>query len=121
MTSRPGSGATCSLRCAAPATRSAPLPLDALGGPGEPIDLALPILLNELAATSTSHVLVLDDFHVLADPRIHESVEFLVTYLPPSLRLVMAGRADPPLPLARMRARGELTELRAMDLRLSPR
>ena len=49
---------------------------------------ALPILLNELAASSTPHVLVLDDYHVLTDPRIHESVEFLVAYLPPSLRLV---------------------------------
>ena len=63
--------------------------------------------------------LVLDDYHVLADPRIHESVEFLVTYLPPSLRLVVAGRSDPPLPIARLRARGELTELRAADLRFS--
>ena len=63
--------------------------------------------------------LILDDYHTLADPRIHESVEFLVTYLPPSLRLVLAGRADPPLPLARLRARGELTELRAADLRFS--
>ena len=65
-------------------------------------------------------MLVLDDYHVLTRPRIHEGVEFLVSYLPPSLRLVLAGRADPPLPLARLRARGELTELRAADLRFSP-
>jgi len=95
-------------------------PLDALQVPGvDPVDLALPLLLNELATTSTEHVLVLDDFHVLRDSRIHESVEFLVGYLPPSLRLVIAGRADPPLPIARMRARGELTELRAAELALS--
>ena len=97
-----------------------PAALDALAVSGvDPIELALPILLNELAATSTPHVLVLDDFHVLSNPRIHEGVEFLVSYLPVSLRLVVAGRADPPLPIARLRARGELTELRAADLRLS--
>jgi len=97
-----------------------PAALDALSVPGaEPVALAVPLLLNELATSSIPHVLVLDDFHTIQDPRIHESVEFLVTYLPPSLRLVLAGRADPPLPLARMRARGELTELRAEDLRLS--
>ena len=95
-------------------------PLDALQVPGvDPVDLALPLLLNELATTSTEHVLVLDDFHVLRDPRIHESVEFLVGYLPPSLRLVIAGRSDPPLPIARMRAKGELTELRAAELAMS--
>jgi LuxR family maltose regulon positive regulatory protein len=96
-------------------------PLQALDGAGSaPTDLALPMLLNELAATAVQHVLVLDDYHVLADPRIHEAVEFLVTYLPASLRLVIAGRTDPPLPITRLRARGELTELRASQLRFSP-
>jgi LuxR family maltose regulon positive regulatory protein len=94
--------------------------LDALAMSGvDPMDLAIPILLNELAASSTKHALVLDDFHVLGDPRVHESVEFFVSYLPTSLRLVVAGRSDPPLPIGRLRARGELTELRAADLRLS--
>ena len=64
-------------------------------------------------------MLVLDDYHLLSDPRVHEGVEFLLAYLPPSLRLVVAGRADPPLPLPRLRARGELTEIRAADLRFS--
>jgi LuxR family maltose regulon positive regulatory protein len=96
-------------------------PLRALDGVGlSAVDLALPMVLNELAATSTPHVLVLDDYHVLTDPRIHEAVEYLVTYLPASLRLVVAGRADPPLPIARLRARGELTELRAAQLRFQP-
>ncbi|HYN92762.1 MAG TPA: LuxR C-terminal-related transcriptional regulator [Pilimelia sp.] len=85
-----------------------------------PVELALPMLLNELAASAVQHVLVLDDYHLLTDPRIHEAVEFLVSYLPGSLRLVVAGRADPPLPIARLRARGELTELRAAQLRFSP-
>jgi len=96
-------------------------PLQALDGAGiAPTDLALPMVLNELAASTVPHVLVLDDYHVLTDPRIHEAVEFLVTYLPTSLRLVIAGRTDPPLPIARLRARGELTELRASQLRFSP-
>jgi LuxR family maltose regulon positive regulatory protein len=84
-----------------------------------PVELALPMLLNELAASAVQHVLVLDDYHLLTDPRIHEAVEFFVSYLPASLRLVIAGRADPPLPIARLRARGELTELRASQLRFS--
>jgi len=91
--------------------------LDAANAP--PVDLALPMLLNELAASTVQHVLVLDDYHVLADPHIHESVEYFVSYLPSSLRLVIAGRADPPLPIARLRARGDLTELRAAQLRFS--
>ena len=62
---------------------------------------------------------VLDDYHVLADRRIHEQVEFLLTYLPPALHLVVSGRSDPALPLARLRARGELFELRADDLRFT--
>lgn len=92
--------------------------LDAAGVP--PIDLALPMLLNELAASAVPHVLVLDDYHLLADPRIHEALEYLVTYLPASLRVVIAARTDPPLPIARLRARGDLTELRAAQLRFSP-
>ena len=94
-----------------------PAALGALSTPGlEPVDLALPTLLNELAALDTRHVLVLDDYHLLGAADVHESVEFLLTYLPAALRVVIAGRSDPPLPLARLRARGELTELRAADL-----
>jgi ATP/maltotriose-dependent transcriptional regulator MalT len=96
-------------------------PLAALRVPGiDPLQVALPSLLNDLAASSARHVLILDDYHVLSDVRIHEAVEFLLSYLPPSLRLVLAGRFDPPLPLARMRARGQLTEIRAADLRFTP-
>ncbi|WP_344113944.1 LuxR C-terminal-related transcriptional regulator [Kribbella alba] len=98
-----------------------PAALEAVIAPGlEPIDLALPMLLNELAASATRHVLALDDYHVLTDARIHESLEYVIGYLPPTLRIVLAGRTDPALPLARLRARGELTELRADDLRFTP-
>ena len=101
--------------------RWAPAPLAALTAPGlAPVDLALPTLLNELeAAGDDQHLLVLDDYHALTDPRIHEDVEFVLSYLPPALRLVVAGRADPPLPLARLRARGELTDVRSADLRFT--
>ncbi|MGW6276154.1 LuxR C-terminal-related transcriptional regulator [Kribbella sp. NPDC055071] len=81
-----------------------------------PVDLALPLLLNELADSTHRHVLVLDDYHSLTDSRIHESVEYLINYLPPTFQLVLASRRDPPLPLARMRARGQLEEIRAEQL-----
>ena len=94
--------------------------LHALAAPGlDPVDVALPLLLNELRSTDADLVLVLDDYHVLSDPRVHEGVEFFLAYLPPSLRVVLAGRADPPLPLPRLRARGELTEIRMDDLGFS--
>jgi LuxR family maltose regulon positive regulatory protein len=83
-----------------------PAPLRALDAADvSPVELALPLLLNELAATTVPHVLVLDDYHVLADPQLHEAVDFLLTYVPPSLRLVIAARSDPPLSMARLRAR----------------
>ena len=91
------------------------------GHPGvEPVDVALPLLLNEVKDAGTDLVLVLDDYHVLTAGRVHEGVEFLLSYLPPTLRLVIAGRADPPLPLPRLRAQGELTEIRMADLSFSP-
>jgi LuxR family transcriptional regulator, maltose regulon positive regulatory protein len=62
-------------------------------------------------------ILVLDDYHVIDTPAIHEALSFLLDHLPPALHLVIASREDPPLPLARLRGRGQLTELRAADLR----
>ncbi len=92
--------------------------LTALSAPGvDPVTVALPLLLNDLAASTGRYVLVLDDVHVLSDRGVWEGLEFLLTYVPPSLRVVMAGRADPRTALARLRARGELTEIRAADLR----
>src|SRR3954447_1949514 len=76
-------------------------PLEAMeGGDRAVLDLALPLLLNELARSTADHVLILDDYHTVTDQRIHEAMEFLLAYLPPSLRIVIAGRFDPPLPLA---------------------
>jgi LuxR family maltose regulon positive regulatory protein len=92
--------------------------LAALRAPGmDPVGVALTALLNALTISDDRYALVLDDYHVLTDSGIHQSVEFLLSYLPKSLHLVIAGRVDPPLPLARMRARGELDEIRVADLR----
>ncbi|MFL5807606.1 MAG: hypothetical protein ACJ8CR_38500, partial [Roseiflexaceae bacterium] len=63
---------------------------------------------------------MLDDYHVIGTPVIHEALSFLLDHLPPALHLVIASREDPPLPLARLRGRGQLTELRAVDLRFEP-
>jgi len=78
-------------------------------------------LINELAADPGPDevLLILDDYHLVDSGPVHESVAFLLENLPPGLHLVMSGRADPPLPLARLRARGQLAELRAADLRFT--
>ena len=78
-------------------------------------------LINELAADPGADevLLVLDDYHLVDSGPVHESVAFLLENLPPGLRVVVSGRADPPLPLARLRARGQLAEVRAADLRFT--
>src|SRR5580658_3615401 len=78
-------------------------------------------LINELAALSGENeiVLVLDDYHLVDARQVHASVAFLLEHLPPGLHLVLASRSDPPLPLARLRARGQLAELRTDDLRFT--
>ena len=85
----------------------------------DPLAAAVPTLLNDLATRAGQLTVVVDDLHLVRDRRIHEGLEFLLAYLPPGARLVLAGRSDPPLPLARLRARGELTEIRAVDLRFT--
>lgn len=77
----------------------------------------LPTLLDELAAIDYQIALVLDDYHLIENRTVHEQVGFVVERMPQTFRLVIATRSDPVLPLARLRARGELLELRAEDLR----
>ncbi len=79
-----------------------------------------PRLLNDLSAVPNDVVLVLDDYHVIDAREVQDGMAFLLEHLPPQLHLVIASRADPPLPLARLRARGELVEIRAADLRFTP-
>lgn len=81
-----------------------------------PLELVLTALLNEIAATPIPLLLVLDDYHLVASQQVDHAVSFLVERLPPQMHLVIATREDPPLPLARLRGRGQLVELRAADL-----
>jgi len=85
-----------------------------------PPESTLTALLNELAAIPSDVVLVLDDYHALDAKPLDDALAFLVEHLPPQLHLVIATREDPALHLARLRARGQLTELRAADLRFTP-
>ena len=85
-----------------------------------PIETVLTALLNDLGATAGDIVLVLDDYHVVDARDVHDGMAFLLDHLPPQLHVVIAGRADPALPLARLRSRGELVEIRAAELRFTP-
>lgn len=94
--------------------------LEALQSPQPPpIESLLTLLLNDIAALPAPSVLVLDDYHSVDSPPVDEALAFLVDHLPPQLHLVIATREDPQLPLARLRARGQLTELRVADLRFT--
>jgi LuxR family maltose regulon positive regulatory protein len=91
-----------------------------LGSPqASPIEAILTTLLNDLGDLDADAVLVLDDYHLIESQAIHEALTFLIDHLPPLVHLVIATRVDPSLPLARLRARGEMTELRADDLRFT--
>jgi len=82
-----------------------------------PIQYLLTALINRLAEQTERWLLVLDDLHLVREPTIHASLTYLVEHLPPQLRIILASRGDPPLPLARLRARGQLLEVRAEQLR----
>ncbi len=84
-----------------------------------PTEAILTALLNEIAAISQEFALVLDDYHVVDAPPVDQALTFLLEHLPPQMHLVITTREDPNLPLARLRVRGQLTELRATDLRFS--
>jgi LuxR family transcriptional regulator, maltose regulon positive regulatory protein len=84
-----------------------------------PIETLLTGLLNEIAELPEKVILVLDDYHTLDSPEIDANLAFVLDHLPPQLHLVIASREDPNLHLSRLRARGQLTELRVADLRFS--
>jgi LuxR family maltose regulon positive regulatory protein len=85
-----------------------------------PIETVLTALLNDLGAITGDIVLVLDDYHVIDSRDVQDAMAFLLDHLPPRLHVVIASRTDPALPLARLRARGELVETRAAELRFTP-
>ncbi|MBG6058167.1 LuxR family maltose regulon positive regulatory protein [Cryobacterium sp. MP_M5] len=103
-------------------------------GPGQPpsvqpapsveqaltVEQTLTALINDVAEAPHDTILVLDDFHLVDAAPVRDALAFLLDRLPSNVHLAMAGRSDPSLPLARLRARGELTELRAADLRFTP-
>jgi len=94
--------------------------LSLLQPPQPPNEAGLVALLNDLDAISNDVVLVLDDYHVIDARDVQDAMAFLLEHLPPQIHLVIASRTDPPLPLARLRGRGELAEIRAADLRFTP-
>ena len=94
--------------------------LSLLQPPQPPAEAGLATLLNDLDAVSDDVVLVLDDYHVIEARGVQDGMAFLLEHLPPQIHLVIASRADPALPLARLRGRGELVEIRAADLRFTP-
>jgi LuxR family maltose regulon positive regulatory protein len=81
-----------------------------------PPEAILTALLNDLTTIPDHFILVLDDYHVLEAKAVDQALTYLVEHLPPHMHLVIATREDPQLPLARLRARGHLTEVRAVDL-----
>ena len=95
--------------------------LASLRSPGmPPIEALMGGLVNDLAEVAHEITVVLDDYHLIDSERVHEAVSFLLEHLPENVRLVVSGRTDPPLPLTRLRARGQMTEIRAADLRFTP-
>lgn len=81
-----------------------------------PPEFVMTTLVNDLDALSKEVVFVLDDYHVISSQAVHSAMTFLIEHCPATLHLVIATRSDPPLPLARLRARGQIAELRATDL-----
>jgi LuxR family maltose regulon positive regulatory protein len=94
--------------------------LAALGRPSADLyRVVLPGLLNDLHVVGSPLVLVLDDYHLISNPTCHQTLTFFLDHLPAEVHVALSGRTDPPLPLARMRARGELAEIRVADLQFT--
>ena len=95
--------------------------LQSAGSPLAPLrsEAIATLLINALAGLE-GLLLVLDDVHLIDEPAVHRGLAYLVDHLPPAVHLAIASRADPPLPLSRLRARNQLLELRVTDLRFVP-
>lgn len=87
--------------------------------PTPPVSTLLTALINDLSSLEEDIILVLDDYHVIEEKSIHDDMMFLLEHVPPSLHLLIAGRIDPPLPLARLRVREHIIEIRDTDLRFT--
>jgi LuxR family maltose regulon positive regulatory protein len=84
-----------------------------------PVESLLTVLINELAVISSRFVLILDDYHLITAKPVHDGLTYLLERMPSKMRILMATRADPPLPLAHFRGRGMMLEIRTDDLRFS--
>jgi LuxR family maltose regulon positive regulatory protein len=91
--------------------------VELLGMGADPVQVVLPTLLNDLNTITCPMVLILDDYHLVVNPAVHEQVAFVIDRVPANLRLVVATRSDPMLPVARLRANADLVEMRSDDLR----
>jgi LuxR family maltose regulon positive regulatory protein len=80
----------------------------------------LPVIINTVVSKGQKCLLVLDDYHFITSPVIHSALTFLLDHLPENMNVIIGSRSDPPLPLARLRARNKLVEIRAADLRFTP-
>nr|WP_232001135.1 LuxR C-terminal-related transcriptional regulator [Mycobacterium sp. 1165178.9] len=94
--------------------------LELLAMGADPVQVVLPTLLNDLDIIASPVVLILDDYHLVVGRAVHEQLAFFISRMPANLHLVLATRSDPMLPLARLRASGELAEVRTDDLRFGP-
>ena len=112
--------AIAALRTCVPAIGAAALAMLQLPEPA-PLSAVLNVLLNDLASVAepASALLILDDYHLIDDPAIQESLTFVLEHLPDQVHLVLSSRIDPDLPLARWRLQGELLEIRTADLRFT--
>ncbi len=111
--------ALTALESAHPGLATTPLAMLQLPHP-PPLATVLRTLINAIAALADDVLLVLDDYHLITAPAIHESVDFLLAHPPAQLHLYLASRSEPPLPLARLRAYDQVIEIRADDLRFQP-
>ena len=91
----------------------------AAGLPSGSLEAHLTALINQATEVGEDFALILDDYHVITEPAIHAGLSFLLEHLPAQMHLVLTSRSEPPLPVAQQRARGELVELRAADLRFT--
>jgi LuxR family maltose regulon positive regulatory protein len=91
--------------------------VDLLAMGADPVQVVLPTLLNDLDTIESPIVLILDDYHLVVNRAVHEQVAFVISRMPANLHLVLATRSDPMLPLARLRASGDMGEMRSDDLR----
>jgi ATP/maltotriose-dependent transcriptional regulator MalT len=109
----------CALRRACPEIGGADIARELRAAVPDITGTVLPLLANELGTLSEPVVLVLDDYHVIKERSCHDQIAFLLLHLPPTAQIVLITRADPPLPLARLRAAGEMVEIRARELRFA--